>query len=73
MNIRMINATAVATSIQIIAALSEIRCMKKPRTRLPLIVAIVIARKNASMKDTSRKLTNTVITVRTPSAMKTLI
>jgi hypothetical protein len=50
----MINATVVATSIHIIAALSEIRCMKNPNTRLPLIEAIVIARKNASIKDTSR-------------------
>tara|TARA_Y100000817_G_C16495808_1_gene384514 strand:+ start:278 stop:430 length:153 start_codon:yes stop_codon:yes gene_type:complete len=50
----MRNAIAVATRIQIIAALSEIKCMKKPRTRLPLIVAIVIAKKNASINETSR-------------------
>tara|TARA_B100001027_G_C16115408_1_gene262428 strand:- start:271 stop:435 length:165 start_codon:yes stop_codon:yes gene_type:complete len=54
MNIRMINATAVATSIQIIAALSEIRCMKKPKTKLPLIEAIAMARKKASINETSR-------------------
>ena len=45
MNIRIINATAVATNIHIIAALSDMRCMKNPKTRLPLIVAMVIARK----------------------------
>tara|TARA_B100000579_G_C22780500_1_gene829007 strand:+ start:46 stop:237 length:192 start_codon:yes stop_codon:yes gene_type:complete len=54
MNIKIIKATVVATNIHIIAALSEIRCIKKPRTKLPLIVAIVIARKNASIKEISR-------------------
>tara|TARA_B100000424_G_C22616174_1_gene342855 strand:+ start:248 stop:421 length:174 start_codon:yes stop_codon:yes gene_type:complete len=53
-NIKIINATAVATKIHIIAAFSVIRCMKNPKTKLPLIVAIVIARKNASIKETSR-------------------
>ena len=73
MNIKIINATAVATNIHIIAALSDIRCMKNPKTRLPLIVAMVIARKNASMNETSKKLTKTVITVRTPRAINTLM
>tara|TARA_B100000900_G_scaffold20936_1_gene16312 strand:- start:325 stop:504 length:180 start_codon:yes stop_codon:yes gene_type:complete len=53
-NIKIIKATVVATKIQIMAALSEMRCIKNPRTKLPFIVAIVIARKNASMKETSR-------------------
>jgi hypothetical protein len=51
---RIKKAIAVATSIHIIAALSDMRCMKNPSTRLPLMVAIVIARKNASIKEISR-------------------
>jgi hypothetical protein len=72
-NIKIRKAIKVDIRIQIIACFSVMRCMKNPRTKLPLIVAIVTARKKASMKETFKKLTATVMKVRMINATKTLI